>query len=145
MFEISTHICNELKESNVIIKKLDLNERKRILQSALKNYISLNEKGNWLWEKFIHYVSLNDDMAWSYIKDFVKDNECIMFFNQEEEKEMFLIQSGTDLNYILSETYGFEFYITNKQCSYLLCFSHHNILYGCGIAESWINKLKQKN
>lgn len=69
MLRISTHICNELKDSKVIIKKLDL---------------------------------------------------C--------EKEMFLIQSGTDLDYILSETYGFEFYITNKQCSYLLCFNHHNIL-----------------
>lgn len=142
MFKISTHICNELKDSKVIVKKLEMNERREILDSILKKYININQKGIWLWEKFIHYEALNDDMAWSYIKDFVKDNECIMFFNQEEEKEMFLIQSGDDLNYVLSETYGFEFYITNKQCSYLLCFSHHNILYGCGIAEKWIHKLR---
>lgn len=141
MFKISTHIYNELKNSKVIIKKLEIEERKEILDSILKNYINICKKGNWLWEKLIHYETLNDNMAWSYIKDFVQDNECIMFFNQEEEKEMFLIQSGDDLNYVLSETYGFEFYITNKQCSYLLCFSHHNILYGCGIAEEWIHKL----
>ena len=119
-----------------------MNERREILDSILKKYININQKGNWLWEKFIHYESLNDDMAWGYIKEFVKDNECIMFFNQEEEKEMFLIQSGEDLNYVLSETYGFEFYITNIQCSYLLCFNHHNILYGCGIAEKWIIELR---
>ncbi len=142
MFKISTHICNELKDSEVIVKKLEMNERREILDSILKKYINTHQKGIWLWEKFIHYEALNDDMAWSYIKDFVKDNECIMFFNQEEEKEMFLIQSGNDLNYILSETYGFEFYITNKQCLYLLCFNHHNILYGCGIAEKWIHKLR---
>lgn len=142
MFKISNHISNELKDSKVIIRKLELNERKEILELVLKKYIKISEKGVWLWEKFIHYEAWNDDMAWKYIKDFVKDNECIMFFNQEEEKEMFLIQSGDDLNYIISETYGFEFYITNKQCSYLLCFNHHNILYGCGIAEKWINKLR---
>lgn len=142
MLRISAHICNELKDSKVIIKKLDLCEKKEILNLIVKKYINIRERGVWLWEKFIHYETLNDDMGWSYIKDFVKHDSCIMFFNQEEEKEMFLIQSGTDLDYILSETYGFEFYITNKQCSYLLCFNHHNILYGCGVAEIWISKLK---
>jgi len=142
MFKISTHICDELKDSKVIVKKLEMNERREILDSIIKNYVDRNQKGSWLWEKFIHYETLDDDMAWSYIKDFVKDHECIMFFNQEEETEMFLIQSGDDLNYVLSETYGFEFYITDKQCSYLLCFNHHNILYGCGVAERWIHELR---
>lgn len=142
MFKISTHIYDELKDSKVVLKKMEMDRRNKILDLVLKKYIDFNARGIWLWEKFIHYEALNDNMAWSYIKDFVKNNECIMFFNQEEEKEMFLIQSGDDLNYILSETYGFEFYITDKQCSYLLCFSHHNILYGCGIAEDWIKYMK---
>ena len=64
---------------------------------------------------------------------------------QKEEEEMILIQSGEDLNYILSETYGFEFYITDKQCSYLLCFSDHDILYGCGTAKEWIERIKKKD
>lgn len=53
---------------------------------------------------------------------------------------MFLIRTGEDLNYLLSETYGFEFYITDKECSYLLCFNHHDILYGCGRAEDGWNE-----
>lgn len=141
MFKISTHIYDEIKDSKIIIEKIEIKERKEILDSILKKYINNCNTGVWLWEKFVHYEALNDDMAWSYIKDFVKDNNCIMFFNQEEEEEMFLIQSGDDLHYVLSETYGFEFYITDRQCSYLLCFSHHNILYGCGTAEKWINNL----
>ena len=62
MFKISTHICNELKDSKVITTKLDMNERREILDSILKKYININQKGNWLWEKFIHYESLNDDI-----------------------------------------------------------------------------------
>lgn len=141
MFKIGTHICDELKNSPIKIKKLGLNEQKEVLDSVLKKYTDINKKGAWIWEKFIHYKALNDEMAWSYIKDFLKHNECVMFFNQAEEKEMFFIQSGEDLNYILSKTYGFEFYITDKQYSYLLCFNHHNILYGCGAAEEWINRI----
>lgn len=142
MFKISNYICKELEGSKVTIERLELNEKEKILSLVLKKYIDFNKKGIWLWEKFIRYESLNDDMAWNYIKDFVKDKECIIFFNQQEDKEMFLIQSGEDLNYILSETFGFEFYITDQQISYLLCFNHHNILYGCGSAEKWINNLK---
>ena len=145
MFKIGMHIYDELKNIKVIIKKLELNEREEILDLVLKRYIDINKKGAWLWEKLIHYEALNDGQAWRYLKDFVKDNPCIMFFDSKEEKDMLLIQSGDDLNYILSETYGFEFYITDKQCSYLLCFSHHNILYGCGIAEEWINKIVRCN
>lgn len=35
MFKISNHICNELKNSKVIIKKLEMNERREILDSIL--------------------------------------------------------------------------------------------------------------
>lgn len=142
VFKISAHIYSELKDNKIVLKKLEVNEREKIVDSIKKKYIDSSLRGSWLWERFIQYAALSDDMAWNYIKDFVKNSECIMFFNQEEEKEMFYIQSGNDLNYLLSETYGFEFYITDKKCSYLLCFSHHNILYGCGSAEKWINDIR---
>lgn len=53
---------------------------------------------------------------------------------------MFLIHSGSDLNFVLEETYGFEFYITDKKCTYLLAYNHHDILYGCGSAIDWMEK-----
>ena len=143
MLRISEHIISELKDSIVILKRLELIEKERLLNLISNKYIDSNKSGTWFWEKLIKCVVLNDDMAWSYIKDFVGENECIMFFNQNEEKEMFLIRSGEDLNYLLSETYGFEFYITDKECSYLLCFNHHDILYGCGRAEGWIDGMRK--
>ena len=90
MFKISNHICNELKDSKIIIRKLQLSQRREILDSVFKKYINISERGVCLWEKFIQYEALSDGMAWSYIRYFVKDNECIMFFNQTEEEEMIL-------------------------------------------------------
>ena len=43
MFKISTHISNELKDSKVITTKLDMDERREILDSILKKYININQ------------------------------------------------------------------------------------------------------
>ncbi|MCR4801871.1 MAG: hypothetical protein K5895_02540 [Lachnospiraceae bacterium] len=99
----------------------------------------------WLWEKLVNYEALSDSEGWSYIQNYVSDESCIMFFNQFDEKKMFIIANGKDLQYILSETSGFEFYITDIKCSYLICFNHHDILYGCGDAMKWIRNLKNIN
>ena len=79
-------------------------------------------------------------MHGNLLKNWLKINVCF-FFNKSDDKSMFLINSGDDLDYILSETCGFEFYITNLECLYLLCFSHHDILYGCGLAYDWIQHI----
>ena len=52
-----------------------------------------------------------------------------MFFNEIDERKSFLLRSGNDLFAILSETYGFEFYVTNRKATYLLAFNHHDYLY----------------
>lgn len=142
MFKISSHICEEMKNSDVELERLELFKSEQVLELIKKKYVDCNYKGEWLWEGFFSCKTLQDNNAWQYLKDFVRDNECIMFFNQRDEKAMFKIKSGKDLNYILSETYGFEFYITDIKATYLLCFNHHNILYGCGEAEEWISNIK---
>lgn len=144
MFKISTHICDELSGSDVMFTKLNESESEKIFHLVSEKYINPNLKGEWLWERFSKYAYINDNMAWSYIKNFIQTDKCIMFFNQQEEKSMFSLQSGMDLNYILAETYGYEFYVTNSDCSYLICFNHHNTLYGCGDAEKWINDINNR-
>ena len=39
---------------------------------------------------------------------------------------------------LLSEMSLEEFYITDDEISYLLCFSHHDILYAAGAAKGWL-------
>ncbi len=63
MFKISAHICNELKDSNLILNKLEEKERENILCLVLKKYIDSSFESEWLWEKFIRYEFLNDNMV----------------------------------------------------------------------------------
>lgn len=34
--------------------------------------------------------------------------------------------------------FNVEFYVTNKNNEYLLCFNHHDVLIACGDATEWI-------
>ena len=139
-------IKDEIKDliTNHTIEIEELNEHTclRIRKVINELYVDKKKKGLWLWEKLIRFNYISDNNGWSYIKEFVLDSVCIMFFNEFDEKTMYKIKNGVDLNYLLSETSGFEFYITDFNYSYLICFNHHDVLYGCGNAIKWIDGLK---
>lgn len=106
-----------------------------------KKYICQDSKNQLLWENLLCYEILNDKNGWNYIKNFVGTNLCVMFFNYNEDKSSITINDGIDLDSILSETYRFEFYITNYEADYIICFNHHDCLIGCGTAKKWIKSL----
>lgn len=68
-----------------------------------------------------------------------------MFFDDCDDKNVIKIDNGNDLYRILYEMYGFEFYITNYETNYVICFNHHDCLIGCGMARNWIENLKSEN
>ena len=135
-------ISNEILNSQIEVQELDLETIEKIKRLIWEKYLDENKKSIWIWERLKEYESLADNNGWAYIKEFVSDNSCIMFFNQDDGRKMFAISNGSDLHSILSETTGFEFYITDSDGSYLICFNHHDILFGCGNAIGWIQSLK---
>ncbi|SEQ06105.1 hypothetical protein SAMN02910289_01150 [Lachnospiraceae bacterium RM5] len=139
--EIKDFIVNNSIEIEEVNNDTCLNIRKAVNEL----YGDENKKGLWLWEKLKCFDTIIDKDGWSYINEFVSDNACIVFFNEFDEKKMFKIKNGNDLYYLLSETSGFEFYITDFNYSYLICFNHHDILYGCGRAKKWIAGLRRLN
>lgn len=144
MFKISEHIYEAIKDSNFFLTELEILEREHLLNQIKLIYIDKEKKGNWIWEKLCEPAILHKEMPWKYIKNFVGSSECILFFNQDDEKKMFYITSGDELDFIISETYGFEFYVTNRNFEYMFCFNHHDTLFGCGTAKKWIDSINSK-
>ena len=144
MYTISNEIYDSITNA-VIVNELSNGTCKNILKTLTKLYVDAGKNGYWLWENLRDHIELSDSKGWSYIQNYVKSNSCILFFNQDEEKKMFKVSNGKDLQYILSETSGFEFYITDDDCSYLLCFNHHDVLIGCGKAMKWVEGLKNED
>ncbi len=138
MSMIKEEILEFIAKNQISIEEVNRNTSLIIRKTIKELYVDENKKGLCLWEKLNKSDSLTDEEGWSYIKEFVSQSVCIMFFNEFDEKTMFKIKNGADLYYLLSETSGYEFYITDLNCSYLICFNHHDILYGCGNAVNWI-------
>lgn len=56
----------------------------------------------------------------------------MLLFDRGEEAEMFHVPSGPALHDLLGSTFGFEFYVTDREGSYRVCFTHHDMLVGLG-------------
>jgi len=134
---IKQDILEVIENSPIELLELESEECALIRKKIVQLYCKPNNSGDVLWEDFKEYRYISDSDGWRLIKKFI-NRKCVLFFNKSDDKSMLLVNSGEDLEYILSETYGFEFYVTDLECSYLFCFNHHDILYGCGLASKWI-------
>ena len=108
-------------------------------ERIVKRYCDTNM--TFIWEQFKECSHYQNSDAWSKSGDYVKENNCIMFFNKCDDEHAFLIANGVELQTILGESFGFEFYITDRDQSYVICFNHHDVLYGCGAAREWVEEL----
>jgi hypothetical protein len=129
-------IGEEVKRAAAVLD-IDITELSRDVSLEIIRIITEKyTKGHscFLWDDLTDYVCVNNSDAWSWINEYIGNTETVMFFNESDEKKSFLFKNGDDLVAVLGETYGFEFYVTNKEKSYLLVFNHHDILMACGDA-----------
>jgi hypothetical protein len=75
-----------------------------------------------------------------WIGEFVGSRDCVLLFDPAEEAEMVHIPSGAELDAVLRNISVFEFYVTDREARYLICFNHHDVLIGCGLAETWLKE-----
>ncbi|MBL9162647.1 MAG: hypothetical protein JNL18_07955 [Planctomycetaceae bacterium] len=90
-----------------------------------------------LWEAIADCASCRRDNGWREIGVFVGDLKCILL-TERDGVGGYCIPSGNQLVAILAECPGFEFYVTDEICSYVLCYNHHDYLIGAGAASKWV-------
>ena len=95
-----------------------------------------------MWERLRRFESVQDSDSWSLIRGGVSSGAVVMFFEKDRDFSMVRFSHGGDVVAVLRECTGFEFYLTNPEAEYLLCFNHHDFLIGAGTAEDWIRELR---
>lgn len=140
-------ILNELlsvaEEMNLTVSVLSSIEVEKKIEMIYEKYIIKNLKTSFLWEDMADAEYINDSAGWSYIDSFVGENHCLLMFEEFEKWFVVEVNSGKDLKILLEESFAFEFYVFDELLSYLICFSHHDQLIGCGKAKTWIKTLKK--
>ena len=69
-----------------------------------------------------------------------RSSSCVLFFDISDEVEMFHVPSGSSLDELLGNTFGFVFYVTDTNATYLLSFNDHDFLICCGSARKWLEQ-----
>jgi hypothetical protein len=98
-----------------------------------------------LWEQLQNDVSVRNPDAWRWIASFVDGHRAILVFDPEVEPSAFEFEHGNEIVSVLAECSGFEFYVTDAERTYLLCFNHHDYLIAAGRAASWLDSETNKN
>jgi hypothetical protein len=93
-----------------------------------------------IWERVDGCASVQDSRGWEWIHEFVGARSCVLLFDLSNEAEMFQVPSGPALHELLANTFGFVFYVTDTEVTYLICFNDHGFLIGCGSAREWIER-----
>ena len=95
-----------------------------------------------LWEDVQGAAAVQDPEAWRWIADYAarRSEPAILFFNPADESAMFTFKDGAQVVPVLEETPSFEFYLTDPDVTYLLCFNHHDFLIAAGEAAAWLER-----
>lgn len=117
-----------------LLKAVDRDELRKRVRSRY------GSGGDRIWEAVLDCASVQNSDGWRWISRFVGLRPCVLLFDVREEVEMFHVPSGVALESLLANTSGFEFYVTDLDAGYLICYNHHDVLVCCGTARAWLEE-----
>ncbi len=130
-----------IKRAFVLAPELSDEDSARI-RNAVKDKYTNNNRGL-LWERFQEYIGKRRVDGWKRACEYPAEEKVILFLDEREGEVMWLFENGNDLRTAIGETSNEEFYLTDYDTSYVIAFSHHDILYGVGSCRSWLELLSE--
>lgn len=144
-----TEVEEEIKEAIKLLKLslhdisiLSEQENKVLYYDLLSHYVKNGDR-RWWWEDFktsFNFKCL--EYPFEHLLEIIPDIDAkVWFMIEDNQKEFYPIYdtTATIIKDILSNCFGFEYYIISKDKSWLICENHHNNLIGVG------NILKEHN
>jgi hypothetical protein len=98
-----------------------------------------------LWEHLKDQESIHAAESWAWLHEYIKGRSIIMFFEERDDRCALYFDNGGFVVPCLYDCYGFEFYLTDPECSFLVSFNHHDICTGCGEAKAWVRDMADKH
>ena len=140
--EITKHgeeVLQALKDlGNTDYEVMDYNNSILYFDKTVDKF-GLNKKYTYpLWENLTDRMGVDYEYSWEWINDFLDNKEVLFFFEPGDDRRVFRFYNGADVVDILNNSYGFVFYITDEQQSFLLSYNDHDNLIACGSAKEWL-------
>ncbi|MEM9411239.1 MAG: hypothetical protein AAGA30_09005 [Planctomycetota bacterium] len=123
-----------------ILTQLPQTEAKFIFQTIRNKFAAPNTSLPCaaLWHILHSNESCRKQDGWKDVCKYVGESNAYLCVQQDDIADVFTVNSGNELRLLLGECPLFEFYVTNLNFEYLLCFNDHDYLIGCGTAAEWV-------
>ncbi|NUE67745.1 DUF6756 family protein [Snodgrassella sp. ESL0253] len=132
----------EAKKLRISYKEINMQDALRIRNNVENLYC---KKGyGALWERIsienFGFHTPNNKAIFKNLNAEI-NNEVIIFFEESTDKTFFKLKNIVDLMNVVNELFGFVFYITDENESFLLCRNDHEFIIGAGKAKKWVENL----
>lgn len=147
VWNIRREIIDAAHKLGITVTELPGDQSKEIRELVVKKFIGNFQSSNHIWESLpsSNISSYQAPHSWKLISEFLGKSASLMFFDSSNSIEVFEFRSGEDLVSILEECFGFEFYLVDREITYLLCCNEYDVLIGTGIAKIWVEELTNEN
>ena len=132
-----------LRVLGVVASKLDEPEARAVRERAARTF---GDGSSTLvhWNHLREYSAVQHPDSWEWVGEFVR-GPAYLFFDERDEPSVFLFREGQRIRDVLEECAGFEFYICDPECTYLLCNNDQDYLFGVRKAQPWVESLRPRH
>ena len=122
-----------------VMQQLAQVDSESVYHAALNEFVSSGDR-RWWWEDFKKLgasISIADGNGWRLIPKITPNpDEPVWFIAEDDQLEHYPVfeTSPRIASQILGECYAFEYYLIAKNYSWLVCESHHNVIFAIGDA-----------
>lgn len=128
--EINEVISSENIEGLTFLR---MNDWQWIMEKLADSFLSHGKKSLdriWLWDSIKEpYTSYQPDDGIEDLNSLLSQSGAYWFIASDEDGKYWVLEgTGKAIVSVLSETRYFEYYITNKEISWLICENHHGVM-----------------
>ena len=117
-------------------RRLSPEEAQGVYRSALRHFVPKGQP-RWWWEHFPSStgVDFSAGDGWRHLVELVPDaDEQVWFIAEDSAPPEYSVWEGSvrDIQVVIAECYGLEFYIIQQQFRWLVCENHHDVVVAVG-------------
>jgi len=117
-------------------RRLPAEDAQRVYKSALRHFVPQGQP-RWWWEHFpastgVHFTAGD---GWRHLTEFVPEADERVWFIAEDSvptEHSVWEASVRDIQAVIAECYGFEFYVIQHQFRWLVCENHPDVVVSVG-------------
>jgi len=118
-------------------RRLLPDEAQRVYELALRHFVPRGQP-RWWWEHFptstaVHFT---DGHGWQHLTQIApKAEERVWFIAEDFVAPEYSVWEANvrDIQALIGECYGFEFYVIQQELRWLVCQNHHNVVVAVGV------------